>query len=37
MVALSAGAIVRVPLKDAVGRPKTLDPGLLEVAAPFLG
>jgi ATP-dependent phosphofructokinase / diphosphate-dependent phosphofructokinase len=37
MVALSAGAIVRVPLKEAVGRPKTLDPGLLEVAAPFLG
>jgi phosphofructokinase-like protein len=37
MVALSAGEIVRVPLRDAAGHPKTLDPRLLEVAAPFLG
>jgi ATP-dependent phosphofructokinase / diphosphate-dependent phosphofructokinase len=37
MVALQAGAIVRVPLKDAVGNPKTVDRGLLQVAAPFLG
>ncbi len=37
MVALRAGDIVRVPLAEAVGNPKTVDPGLLEVAAPFLG
>ncbi len=37
MVALQAGSIVRVPLEEAVGHPKTLDLGLLEVAAPFLG
>ncbi len=37
MVALSAGSIVRVPLDQAVGHPKTLDLDLLEVAAPFLG
>ncbi len=37
MVALSAGAMVRIPLRDAVGHPKTVDLGLLEVAAPFLG
>ncbi len=37
MVALSAGAMVRIPLKDVVGHPKTLDLGLLEVALPFLG
>jgi ATP-dependent phosphofructokinase / diphosphate-dependent phosphofructokinase len=38
MVALSAGQIVRVPLEDAVGVPKTLDRKLLdEVAAPLLG
>jgi ATP-dependent phosphofructokinase / diphosphate-dependent phosphofructokinase len=37
MVALRAAEIVRVPLKDAVGNPKTVHRGLLEVAAPFLG
>jgi phosphofructokinase-like protein len=37
MVALRAGQIVRVPLEEAVGHPKTVDLGLLEVAAPFLG
>ena len=38
MVALSAGSIVRVPLEDAVGNPKTVDRDLLvRVAAPFLG
>jgi ATP-dependent phosphofructokinase / diphosphate-dependent phosphofructokinase len=38
MVALQAGRIVRVPLEEAVGRPKSLDLQLLtEVAAPFSG
>lgn len=38
MVAYQAGAIVRVPLEEAVGKPKSLDLSLLdEVAAPFLG
>jgi ATP-dependent phosphofructokinase / diphosphate-dependent phosphofructokinase len=38
MVALSGGHIVRVPLEEAVGRPKSLDLQLLtEVAAPFFG
>ncbi|MGH9047401.1 MAG: 6-phosphofructokinase [Acidimicrobiales bacterium] len=37
MVALQSATIVRVPLKDAVGKPKTVDRGLLEVAEPFLG
>jgi phosphofructokinase-like protein len=38
MVALQDGRIVRVPLEDAVGKPKSLDLSLLtEVAAPFLG
>jgi 6-phosphofructokinase 1 len=37
MVALQAGRIVRVPLDQAVGNPKTVDRDLLEVAAPFLG
>jgi len=37
MVALRAGSIVRIPIRDAVGNPKTVDPSLLEVAAPFLG
>jgi ATP-dependent phosphofructokinase / diphosphate-dependent phosphofructokinase len=38
MVALQAGQIVRVPLEEAVGHPKTLDRALLdEVAGPFLG
>lgn len=37
MVALQAGRIVRVPLEDAVGRPKSLDLELLtKVAAPFV-
>jgi ATP-dependent phosphofructokinase / diphosphate-dependent phosphofructokinase len=37
MVALQAGEIVRVPLAEAVGRPKTLDLSLLtDVAALFL-
>jgi phosphofructokinase-like protein len=38
MVALKAGRIVRVPLAEAVGRPKSLDLELLtQVAAPFFG
>jgi len=38
MVALQAAAIVRIPLSDAVGKPKTVDRELLDgVAAPFLG
>ncbi len=38
MVALQAGRIVRVPLSEAVGTPKTLDRSLLDaVASPLLG
>ena len=38
MVALQAGAIVRIPLSDAVGHPKEVDPQLYEqVAALYLG
>jgi 6-phosphofructokinase 1 len=38
MVALRAGQIIRVPLTDALGAPKTLDLALLDdVAASFLG
>jgi ATP-dependent phosphofructokinase / diphosphate-dependent phosphofructokinase len=38
MVALQAGQIVRVPLADAVGQLKTLDPDLFHnVAEPFFG
>ena len=37
MVALSASKIVPVPLAQAVGRLKTVDPGLLEVAEVFYG
>jgi phosphofructokinase-like protein len=38
MVALQAGQIVRIPLEEAVGNPKTLDRSLLDdVAGPFLG
>ncbi len=37
MVALQAGAIVRVPLADAVNELKTVDPGLVEVAELFHG
>jgi phosphofructokinase-like protein len=38
MVALQSGRIVRVPLEEAVGRPKSLDLQLLtQVAAPFFG
>ena len=37
MVALQAGAIVRVPLADAVTELKTVDPGLVEVAELFHG
>jgi 6-phosphofructokinase 1 len=38
MVALQAGAIVRVPLSDAVGKPKQVDPHLYEeVAGLYLG
>ncbi len=38
MVAYQAGRIVRVPLEEAVGKPKQLDLSLLEeVADPFLG
>ncbi len=37
MVALQAGAIVRVPLAEAVTELKTVDPGLVEVAELFHG
>jgi 6-phosphofructokinase 1 len=38
MVALRSGAIVRIPLSDAVGNPKQVDPHLYEqVAALYLG
>ncbi len=38
MVALQAGAIERIPLADAVGKPKRVDPHLYEqVAALYLG
>ena len=38
MVALKAGDIVRVPLEDAVGQAKTVDPELFRhVAVPFFG
>ena len=37
MVALQAGAIVRVPLADAVSELKTVDAGLVEVAELFHG
>ncbi len=38
MVALQAGAIVTVPLSDAVGKPKRIDPHLYEdVAGLYLG
>jgi 6-phosphofructokinase 1 len=37
MVALQAGQIVRVPLAEAVTELKTVDPGLVEVAALFHG
>jgi 6-phosphofructokinase 1 len=37
MVALQAGEIVRVPIADAVGVSKTLDPRLLDVATVFFG
>jgi 6-phosphofructokinase 1 len=35
MVALQAGAIVRVPLTEAVGTLKTVDPELYDVARVF--
>jgi phosphofructokinase-like protein len=37
MVALQAGRIVRVPLADAVGELKTVDPDLYRVAEEFFG
>ena len=38
MVALQAGAIIRIPLSDAVGHPKQVDPQLYDqVAALYLG
>jgi 6-phosphofructokinase 1 len=38
MVALHAGAIIRIPLSEAVGKPKQVDPHLYEqVAALYLG
>ncbi len=38
MVALQAGSIVRIPLSEAVGKPKQVDPQLYEqVAALYLG
>jgi phosphofructokinase-like protein len=38
MVALQAGSIVRIPLSDAIGKPKRVDPHLYEeVAGLYLG
>jgi hypothetical protein len=37
MVALQGMDIVRIPLSDAVGTLKTLDPELYESAAVFFG
>jgi 6-phosphofructokinase 1 len=37
MVALQAGSIVRVPLAEAVGELKTVDPELVDVAKVFFG
>jgi 6-phosphofructokinase 1 len=37
MVALQAGSIIRVPLAEAVGELKTVDPELVEVAEVFFG
>ncbi len=38
MVALNAGQIVRIPLSEATGTPKTVDPGLYRgVAGSYLG
>jgi 6-phosphofructokinase 1 len=37
MVALQGGEIVLVPLADALAEPKTLDPGLFELAEVFFG
>jgi 6-phosphofructokinase 1 len=38
MVALQAGSIVRIPLSDAIGKPKQVDPHLYEeVAGLYLG
>jgi 6-phosphofructokinase 1 len=37
MVALQAGSIIRVPLADAVGELKTVDPELVDVAEVFFG
>ncbi|HEX4245615.1 MAG TPA: ATP-dependent 6-phosphofructokinase, partial [Acidimicrobiales bacterium] len=38
MVALQAGSIVRIPLSDAIGKPKVVDPHLFhEVAGLYLG
>jgi 6-phosphofructokinase 1 len=37
MVALQAGSIVRIPLSEAAGRSKSVDPELYRVAGLFLG
>ena len=37
MVALQCGQIVRVPLGDAVGTLKTVDPDLYDLATTFFG
>ncbi|MBK5289210.1 MAG: 6-phosphofructokinase, partial [Acidimicrobiia bacterium] len=37
MVALQCGEIVRVPLAEAVGTLKTVDPALYELASVFFG
>ena len=37
MVALQAGEIVLVPLREALREPKTLDPKLFELASIFFG
>jgi 6-phosphofructokinase 1 len=37
MVALQGGSIIRIPLTDAIGKPKRVDPQLYEVAGLYLG
>jgi len=37
MVALQGGSIIRIPLSDAIGKPKRVDPQLYEVAGLYLG
>jgi 6-phosphofructokinase 1 len=37
MVALRAGSILRIPLREAVGKPKRVDPEFFQVAGLYLG